>query len=196
MLNEQYKKALYGFKVLGNGGNGSNLFEACEAETQHIYRILMTEKVSVEDIDEAALEKFLTQEMEGKADYSKQVDRVGLQFVNLEKDVEIYPCVGSVYFETIYSQMHRLSSLEAKAILVQLKIMGQLSLITDTMQGLSKKQDGTKLQTALLRLSDVKVCISHGLILPPDLVEKINFWEDLNCSVIIFDFEELNNYLM
>jgi|GEM_PF-3365660 len=192
MLNEQYRNALNGFKAQAQG-NASHLFEGCEAESQHIYRIIMTEKISVEEIDETMLENFLTREIEGKADYSKPVDHDGLKFVDFEKDVEIYPCVGHVYQEPISGEAYRLPALEVKTILSQLISMGQLSLITDTLQSLAQRQDGTNLQTAFPNLCDVKACISRGLILPQALVEKINLWETLNCSVINFDFEELKN---
>lgn len=190
MLNERYKNALNGFKAQGDA---PHLFKGCEAETQHIYRIIMTENVSVEEIDEAMLEKFIAQETDGKTDYSKRVDRDGLQFVDTEKDVEVYPCVGDGYLEPISGQTYRLSSLDTKALISQLVSMGMLSLITDTLQSLCQRNDGTNLQTALPSLSDIKACISRGLILPQALVEKINLWETLNCSVINFDFEELKN---
>ncbi len=184
MLNEKYKNALDGFKAQGNA---PQLFERCEAETQHIYRIIMTENVSVSELDETMLEGFLAQEAAGKADYSKRVDRDGLQFVDIEKDVEIYPCVD---FVPISDQTYRLSSSEAKAMLSQLRSMGQLNIITDTLQSLCQRQDGTKLQTAFPALSEVKACIEHGLILPQALVEKIDLWETLNYTEINFDFEE------
>ncbi|WP_199481101.1 hypothetical protein [Vibrio owensii] len=188
MLNDNYRNALNGLKAQGKT---SHLFEGCEAETQHVYRIIMTENVPVNELDEAMLEKFISKEVSGKADYSKQVDRDGLQYVDLEKDVEIYPCVGDCYLEPILGQAHVLSSFDAKILIAQLKEMGRLSLITDTIQSLCERQDGTKLQTALPLLSDVKACISSGLELPPELVEKISLWETQNCSVINFDFEEI-----
>ncbi|MFA0233126.1 hypothetical protein AB4491_29665, partial [Vibrio sp. 10N.261.45.A7] len=68
--------------------------------------------------------------------------------------------------------------------------MGRLTLITNTLQSLCQRHDGTNLQTALPLLSEVKECIASGLVLPQDLVEKINLWETRNCTVINFDFEE------
>ena len=187
MLSDKYRNALNGLKAQGKA---SHLFEGCEAETQHIYRIAMTENVSVEDLDEAKLGMFLTQEAKGKVDYSKQVDRDGLQYVDIEKDVEIYPCVGDSFLEPISGQTHVLSSSDAKAFISQLNEMDRLVLITDTLQSLCQRNDGTKLQTALPLLSEVKECISLGLTLPLDLVDKIDQWEAQGCSVINFDFEE------
>lgn len=188
MLNKQYENALSSFKAQANGTSTS--FEGCEAEAQHIYRIIMTEKVSVEEIDEDMLVKFLAQEVEGKTDYSKYVDHDGLQYVDIEKDVEIYPYSGQT---PISGETYRLLSLDAIAMLYQLKSMGQLSLIDDTLQSLCQRKDGTQLQTAFPDLSDVKACISRGLILPQALVEKINLWETMNCSEITFNFEELKS---
>ena len=189
MLTENYKNALKGFKAQAQG-NTSHYFNGCEAESQHIYRIIMTESVSVVDMDETKLESFITKENEGKKDYSKYHDREGLQYVDLGQNVDIYPCVGDTYLEPISGETYCLSSLEVKKMLNQLKSMDLLGLITDTLQSLSQKQDGTKLQTALPAFSDVKKCISSGLVLPQSLVEKINYWETLECSVINFDFEE------
>ena len=84
MLNENYKNALNGLKAQGKA---SHLFKGCEAESQHIYRIIMTENLPVTDIDEAMLESFLDREKSGDKDYSKSVDRDGLKYVDLEQDV-------------------------------------------------------------------------------------------------------------
>lgn len=192
MLNEKYKQALSGFKAQGNA---SRLFEGCDIEAQHIYRIIMTENIPVTDIDENMLEMYLVQEAKGKSDYSKQVEHDGLQFVDIEKDVEIYPCIGDTFLEPISGQTYLLPSKEAKKILHQLDDMGRLSLITDTLQSLVQRQDGTNLQTALPKLADLKSCIYNGLILPESLIDKINLWETMNCSVINFDFEEHRNSL-
>ncbi|EHA1126441.1 hypothetical protein FG475_15075 [Vibrio navarrensis] len=190
MLNENYINALNGLKAQGNASHASHLFDGCEAETQHIYRIIMTESIPVNELSEEMLEAFISQEATGKADYSKHVDKDGLQYVDIEKDVEIYPCAGDSFLEPISGQAHMLTSSDAKTFISQLIEMGRLSLITDTLQSLCQRKDGTKLQTALPLLSEVKKCISSGLKLPHDLVEKINLWETQNCTVINFDFEE------
>jgi hypothetical protein len=188
MLNEKYKSALKGFKAQGSA---SHLFEGCDAEAKHIYSIIMTENTSVADMNEAMLEAFLTNEVEGRADYSGRVDHDGLEFVDMGKSVEVYPCVGDSFLEPIIGQTHILSALDAGDMLGQLLKMGQLRLITDTLQSLCQRGDGTLLQTALPTLDDMKTCLSRGLILPKDLVEKVNLWETMGCSVINFDFEEL-----
>ncbi|WP_024604265.1 MULTISPECIES: hypothetical protein [unclassified Pseudoalteromonas] len=188
MLNENYKNALKGFKAQGTS---SHLCVDCVDETQHIYRIIMTENVPISDIDEAMLESFLEREKSGEVDYSKSVDHDGLKYVDLEQDVEIYPCVteGVTTFP-IEGQKHLLSSIDAKAMLNQLSGMGCLPLLTNTMQSLAQRLDGTQLQTAFPSLNEVKTCIDGGLILPPKFIAKINEWEALNCSEINFDFVE------
>ena len=75
-------------------------------------------------------------------------------------------------------------------MLSQLVCMGRLNVITDTMQSLAEKLDGTQLQTAFPSINKIKSCIDNGLILPPKLILKIKEWEDLNCSEINFDFIE------
>ena len=187
MLNENYKNALIGFKA---HGDNSKFSDGCESEAQHIYRIVMTENLPVTELSEHLLETFLEREMSGDADYSKSFDRDGLKYVDLEQDVEIYPCVGGGFLEPIYGEKFCLSSLESKSMLSQLTSMGKLNLITDTIQSLAQRHDGTKLQTALPELTDVKTCISLGLVLPKALIEKLTVWESMKCSVVNFDFVE------
>ena len=188
MLNENYKNALNGLKAQGKA---SHLFKGCEAESQHIYRIIMTENLPVTDIDEAMLESFLDREKSGDKDYSKSVDRDGLKYVDLEQDVEIYPCItqGVTTFP-IEGQTYLLSSIDAKAMLTQLSGMGRLALITDTIQSLAERLDGTQLQTAFPSLSEVIACIDDGLVLPSKFIAKIEEWKSINCSEISFDFVE------
>ncbi len=82
MLSTNYRNALNGLKAQGKK---SHLFEGCEAEAAHIYRIIMIEQIMVNDLDELRLETLLKQEVAGKADYSKRVNNDGLQYVDLEK---------------------------------------------------------------------------------------------------------------
>lgn len=190
MLSEKYKSALRGFKAQGNA---SHLFDGCDVEAKHIYRIIMTENISVTDIDEKMLEMYLVKENKGMVDYSKQTEYDGLQIVDLEKDVEVYPCVGDGFLEPIDGQVYIIPSVDVKKIILQLKTMDCLNVITDTLQSLTQRKDGTKLQTALPELLDIKSCISNGLMLRQDFVDKINLWEAMNCSVLNFNFEEYCN---
>ncbi len=187
-MNENYKKALRGFKSLGDA---SHVFEGCEAETQHLYRIIMTENVPVTEIDEDMLESFLEREKQGQVDYSKYTDRDGLKYVDLEQDVDIYPCItkGATTFP-IEGQIYLLSSIDAKSMIEQLIGMGRLNLLNDTMQSLAERKDGTPLQTAFPSIVEVKNCIDNGLTLPESLLKKIKDWESLNYSEINFDFVE------
>lgn len=185
MLSENYKNALKGFKAQGDAPQFS---EVCEAEAQHIYRIIMTENVPVTELSEDMLAAFLDREKSGEVDYSKSVDRDGLKYVDLDQDVEIYPYKSNG--NPIEGQKYLLSSVEAKSMLQQLIDMGRLTLITETMQSLAQRADGTNLQTAFPSLSAVKTCIDDGLTLPVKLIAKVNEWEDLNCSEINFDFVE------
>lgn len=188
MLNEKYKNALNGFK---SQGAASHLFTGCEAETQHIYRIIMTEAIPVNELDEDMLAKFLHKESVGDVDYSKYADRDGLKYADLEQDVEVYPAIvrGATAFP-IEGQSYLLPSHDAKSMLIQLHQIGHLSLITETMQGLAERLDGTKLQTAFPSLQEVNDCIRKGLVLPDLLLEKLEEWESLGAAEINFDFVE------
>jgi hypothetical protein len=189
MLNEKYKNALY---ILKNPGTASHVFGDCETETQHIYRIVMTECVPVNELDEARLEQFLLKEQQGLMDYSQYADRDGLQYVDMEQDVEIYPCTkrGCTTFP-IEGQTYVLPADDAKSMLSQLRRMGLIALITDSIQSLAQRQDGTNLQTAFPSLDEVKACVDKGLVLPAAFLEKLNEWADLGAAEVNFDFVEL-----
>lgn len=75
-------------------------------------------------------------------------------------------------------------------MLNQLHQIGQLCLITETMQSLAERLDGTKLQTAFPSLQEVNDCISKGLVLPDSLLDKLKEWEALGAAEINFDFVE------
>ena len=51
MLSENYKNALKGFHAQSDG-KSSPFLDGCEAEIQYLYRIIMTENVPVNEIDE------------------------------------------------------------------------------------------------------------------------------------------------
>jgi len=194
MLTTQYINALNGFKSQAQSSQSpqsSHLFNGCEAEAQHIYRIIMTENIPVTELDQKRLEAFLIKEKSGNADYSKPVDRDGLQYVDIEKDVEVYPCTGQAFLEPIPGETYILSSSDAKSLISQLSEMNHLNVITDTLQSLCSRSDGTNLQTALPQLAEIRSCITSGLKLPEDLIKKIERWELMNCTVLNLDFEEL-----
>lgn len=188
MLDEKYINALNGFKAQGRGqGNNANFFKDCEAEAQHIYRVISAHNITVEDLDENKLETYLNQEREAGELYPNP-DHDGLQYVDLDQDVNIYPYTKNGH--PIEDQSYCLSSSEAKTMLTQLYMMGRLNLITDTIQSLSQRADGTLLQTAFPSLHDVKACIQNGLMLPDVLLEKLRHWESLSTTEINFDFVE------
>lgn len=187
MLSENYKNALKGFKSQAQG-NAPHFSEGCEAETQHIYRIIMSENIVVTELNQHDLETYIEREKSGKADYSKPVDRDGLEYVDFEQDVEIYPVMSNGH--QIEGQIYRLSYIDSKSMTQQLMCMGRLTLLTQTIQSLWQRADGTKLLTAFPALNDVMACIDQGLVLPPKLVEKIHEWAALSCAEINFDFVE------
>lgn len=133
----------------------------------------------------------LSKRLVGDVDYSKYVDRDGLKYADLEQEVEVYPTImrGATMYP-IEGQSYRLSSHDAKSMINQLHQIGQLRLLTDTMQSLAERLDGTKLQTALPSLQAVNNCIAKGLVLPDLLLNKLKEWESLGASGINFDFVE------
>lgn len=188
LLTRNYKNALAGLKAQGSS---PHLFDGCDKEAKHIYRIIMTEDVPVNEMDEEKLYSFLEREKAGQADYSKSVDRDGLAYVDLNKDVEVYPCVSrGCVMEPLGDQQYLLSSVDVQSMIVQLQCMGRLSLITETIQSLAQKDDGTMLQTAFPSVGDVKACIDAGLRLPETFIAKINEWEAMGSSEVNFDFVE------
>ena len=85
MLSDKYRNALNGLKAQGKA---SHLFEGCEAETQQINRILMTESVSVNELDEAKLAAFLAKETSGKAVCHMLFERPNTAFYPFSPDAE------------------------------------------------------------------------------------------------------------
>lgn len=185
LLTENYKNALKGFKAQAHG-DLAGFIDGCEKEAQHIYRIVMTENVPVTDLDELMLKSFLDMEKSGEKDYSKSVDRDGLEYVDLEQDVEVTPYKSNGY--PIEEETYTLSAIESSYMIEQLIAMGRLSLLTDTMQSLAQRKDGTQLQTAFPKLGDIKDCIAEGITLPVPFIEKINEWEMMSCYEVNFDF--------
>jgi hypothetical protein len=127
-----------------------------------------------------------------KADPQGTSDRDGLQYVDFDKNVDIYPCTKrGLTTYPIDGQSYILPSLDAKAMLAQLFDMGQLTLVTDTLQALAERSDGTPLQTSFPSLQEVNACVDSGLILPKALLEKLKEWEALGAAEVNFDFDEI-----
>lgn len=193
MLTEKYINALSALKAQSEGrfNDVKRLAQGCEAEAAHIYRIMVAHNTNIIELNEELLERFMAEEIALGSPYPSP-DRDGLQYVDLERDVEVSPfftkaCVSS----PIDNQTYILLAHEAVTMLSQLMSMGKLNLITDTIQSLWEKDDGTQLQTAFPNLIDVKECIKSGLHLPEGLLAKISVWEKLGATEINFDFVEL-----
>lgn len=190
MLTVNYKNALKGFHDQAQGKGGA-FPTGCEYETQHIYRIIMTENIPVNEMDVDKLSFFLLKEKAGDADYSQSVDCDGLEYVDFDQDVDVYPCMRKGHnMLPMTEHTYILSAKAARELITQLICLNSLSLITDTIQSLAQRSDGTYLQSAFPALSDVKACILRGLILPPALVESLKTWEGMGASDIFFDFVE------
>lgn len=143
-------------------------------------------------MNEQLLERYIAEEVRSGTPYPNP-DRDGLQYVDLDKDVTVYPYVmQGCPSNPIDNQSYTLLAHEAIAMLDQLRRMGKLSLITETIQSLSQRDDGTLLQTAFPDLGDVKDCIQSGLNLPDGLLSKIKEWESLGATEVWFQFVELN----
>lgn len=194
MLTEKYKKALEFFKRQGQS-KPTHHDESCKQEIEHVYKIIMTECVSVDVLDESMLEGFIKKEQAGQADYSKCADPDGLHLVNLEKGVVIYPCTGDGFVVPIETDNYHLDSRWTEFMIVQLVSIKRLNVITDTIQSLAVREDGTKLQTAMPTPKELKECMSMGLKFPQELMDNIQRWEGMNCSYISFDFEEAEKAL-
>ena len=194
MLTEKYINALAALKAQSEGrlNDVNRLAQDCEAEAGHIYRIMHAHNTNIVEINEELLKRYMAEEVRLGTPYPNP-DRDGLQYVDLDKDVEVYPAVmqGCVS-TTIDNQSYVLLAHEAKAMLSNLARMGKLSLITDTIQSLWVKNDGTNLQTAFPDLSDVKDCVQSGLCMPEGFLERIREWESLGATEINFDFVELD----
>ncbi|MCP4262723.1 MAG: hypothetical protein GY774_35240 [Planctomycetes bacterium] len=200
-LNQHYLSALKALQLQGNAALNGDKDALLTAQTSmaanthectHIYRIIMTESVPVNEMTEERLAGFLQKEADGRIDYSAYREREGLDYVDLNEDVEIYPSKKSGCFSTVIEdEKYVLAAGDATSMLNQLQQMGNLSLITETMQSLSQRVDGTNLQTAFPDLASLKACIEKGLALPVSFLEKLTHWEKLGATEVNFDFVEL-----
>lgn len=185
MLNSHYKEALLAAQTQSRTNNDIE----CESQIQHIYKIVMTENIPVNELTEEMLSSFLEKEQLGQTDYSKYQDKEGLKHCDLSKPVEVYPLNNNASYP-IPNEQHVLSPEQIESIFYQLMRMGKLSLFNKTMQSLAQRDDGTKLQTAFPYLEEIKECVKQGLVLPSDFLSKLDKWEALGCTEVNFDFEE------
>ncbi|MBE0468018.1 MAG: hypothetical protein IBX55_00620 [Methyloprofundus sp.] len=161
----------------------------CEKEMQHIYRIIMANNVVITDLDEAKLEQFINFELESGVKFLAP-DRDGIEYVDLDQDVAIYPCAKRGFMTyPLEDKSFTMKATDAKKMVAQLARMGRLDLLNATMQGLAQRQDGVKLQTAFPLVSEVKLVVKSGLELPVELIKKMDEWgEDVELN---FDFVEI-----
>lgn len=193
MITDKYKKALLGLKAQSEGrlSDMKILIKGCEAEAGHIYRIMSAHNTNIVNMSEELLDHCMSEEAKSGEPYPNP-DRDGLQYVDLNEDVTIYPMTmqGNVS-EPINDQSFVLPAQESKSMLSQLREMGRLSMITETIQSLAQRLDGTQLQTAFPNICEVKNCIQNGLNLPLELQKKIMEWELMGATEINFDFVDI-----
>jgi hypothetical protein len=189
MLTAKYMYALAALKAQSEGhfNDVKHSAQDCEAEAGHIYRIMCAHNTNISEMNEELLERFMAEEIASGSPYPNP-DRDGLQYVCFDQNVEVYPVHN---FTAINGLSYTLRAHEARAMLSQLAVMGKLSLITDTIQSLCQRNDGTMLQTSFPSLIDVKDCIQSGLNVPAELLAKIKQWESLGATEINFDFVQL-----
>ena len=194
MLDKKYINALSALKAQAEGrfSNVKSLLQGCEAEAVHVYRIMHAHNTNIVDMNEDLLKRFVAEEVASGAPYPNP-DRDGLQYVDSEKDVEVYPsCMQGNVCYPLENQSYTLRAHEAKAMLSQLVVMGKLSMITHSIQSLAQRDDGTQLQTAFPDIEEVRNCIQSGLELPEQLLAKIKEWESLGATEVNFDFVDLD----
>ena len=190
MLTDKYINALSALKAQYEGrfNDVKDQAQGCEAEAAHIYRIMFAHNAKIVEMNEEILERFMAEEIASGSPYPSP-DRDGLKYVDLEKDVKVTPFILTGCFSyPIVDQSYTLLSHEAIIMLSQLTLMGKLCLITETMQSLAVRNDGTPLQTAFPDLVNVTECIKSGLDLPAGLLAKIKEWESLGATRVSFDF--------
>lgn len=194
MLTEKYINALGALKAQSEGRSNDvkHLAQGCEAEAGHIYRIMYAHNTNIVEMNEELLERYMAEEIRSGTPYPSP-EHNGLQYVALDKGVTVYPTVmrGCVSYP-IDNQSYVLLAHEAKVMLSHLADMGRLSMITETIQSLSQRDDGTQLQTAFPDFADVKDCIQSGLNLPDGLLAKIKEWESLGAAEVNFDFVKVD----
>lgn len=125
MLAEMYINALGALKAQSEGRSNDvkRLAQGCEVEAGHIYRIMHAHNTNIVEMNEELLERFMAEEIASGSPYPSP-DRDGLQFVDLEQDVEVYPCImrGCVT-SPIDNESYTLAAHEAIAMLALLRRM-------------------------------------------------------------------------
>ncbi|WP_435277349.1 hypothetical protein ACMAZF_20200 (plasmid) [Psychrobium sp. nBUS_13] len=111
--------------------------------------------------------------------------------VKLDKAVEIYPSktVGNIS-TSLEVKSFWLTPEQAQAFVKELVDLGCIKLIEETLQGLSKRTDGTPLKTAFPTLIEFEVVAKKVTSLPSEFFVNLQEWSTQGATEVNLDFEE------
>ena len=114
--------------------------------------------------------------------------------VNKDEVAEVYPCkVVGITSSAMAGMSLSMSPDDVKSFFCTLEKEGNLTLITNTLQALSQRSDGTRLMTAFPSISEVYRVIDGGSkAFTESLLIALSFWKVAGANEISFDFVELD----
>lgn len=111
--------------------------------------------------------------------------------VRLDRTVEFFGNVlDGVHSIPIDGCEYEMSAEDAQTFIDSLKRKNELQLIEDTLQGICKRKDGTKLKTAFPTMSQFKTVVADLNSFPSSLLDLLPVWESKGVNEIIIHFEE------
>lgn len=111
--------------------------------------------------------------------------------VRLDSAVEFFGnVIDGVHSIPVEGCEYEMSAEDAQAFIDSLKRKNELQLIEETLQGVCKRQDGTKLKTAFPTMSQFKTVVTDLKSFPRELFDLLPVWESKGVNEIIIHFEE------
>ena len=110
--------------------------------------------------------------------------------VRLDRPIEfIGYIVNDCYGEPVSDCQYIMSVKNGQMFIDSLKANNSLALITDTLQSLSERLDGTVLETALPSMKEFKSVVTTLDGFPQDLIDLLAVWEEKGVNEVDISFE-------
>lgn len=112
--------------------------------------------------------------------------------VKLDKPVQFWPYYenGGHASPIEGAKPYIMKPIDVQTMIESLIKVNQLDLIEESLQGLSVRNDGTKLKTAMPLLAEVKATFALIDTVPAELSDLVQAWEIQGANEIHIDFEE------
>lgn len=104
--------------------------------------------------------------------------------LDLPAEFSPYQLVGIKSSPVKNAKTYTMNSVDLKVFIAELYGKGMLGLISDTLQSLAKRDDGTPLLTAFPPITEVKRAFDKLESVPVELIGMLEHWESLGCNEI------------